>query len=221
MHNFFLRLLTAFIGISFVFIVMWLGPHFFETAVVIVMLGCLIEWWQLNRRPSRFSLSFILFSLAGYLYISVAFACMIVIFKEDSLQPYLMIWLLCLVWATDIGAYLFGKWLQGPLLIPHISPAKTWSGFWGGMILGSSIASGVAFTLCLNNVYTPWIYVWGIVLVLVAQLGDLLESACKRYLGVKDSGHILPGHGGFLDRTDSLMAVALSLRLILSFGGYF
>lgn len=176
--------------------------------------GCLLEWWKMNKKGT------LLFTV-GCAYIALAFASLITLFRQDPLQPYLILWLLCLVWATDSGAYLIGKWLQGPLLAPRISPAKTWAGFWGGMICGSSVAAGFAFVVCLVDVYTARIYGWGVVLVLVAQLGDLLESACKRYLGVKDSGNLIPGHGGGLDRVDSLMAASMALVVILRVRGYF
>lgn len=115
--------------------------------------------------------------------------------------------LLLLVWSTDTFAYIGGRLLKGPKLAPSISPHKTWSGFGIGMIGGTTLTFAAS----------SWIYpnifsLWGIILlVLIAQLGDLLESKVKRWADVKDSSSLIPGHGGLLDRLDSLLAVAFSI----------
>jgi len=113
------------------------------------------------------------------------------------------------IWATDIGAYFVGRWIGGPKLCPGISPNKTISGAIGGLLVA------LAFTLCYSwllytELRTHWI---AIALITVGtsmfgQLGDLVESALKRTMGVKDSGTLLPGHGGILDRFDSLIFAA-------------
>jgi phosphatidate cytidylyltransferase len=114
---------------------------------------------------------------------------------------------LAIVWASDIGAYLVGRLAGGPKLAPAISPGKTWSGAAGGLICG--VLGGMAVAACVS----PEISVFhviepGIGLGIISQAGDLLESAIKRHFGVKDSGRIIPGHGGLLDRLDALLAVA-------------
>lgn len=114
------------------------------------------------------------------------------------------LWALALVWATDIGAFFAGRTFGGPKLAPRISPAKTWSGLGGGIVLATILAGalhatdGLPFHLFLA---TPF-------LAALAQAGDLFESALKRRAGVKDSGGILPGHGGVLDRLDGIVPVA-------------
>ena len=114
------------------------------------------------------------------------------------------LWALSLVWATDIGAYFAGRAIGGPKLAPRISPSKTWAGLIGGVMLAS----------LLGAVFHTW---YGLplrmaaatpVLAVLAQAGDLYESSIKRRAGVKDSGTLLPGHGGVLDRLDGVVPVA-------------
>lgn len=116
-----------------------------------------------------------------------------------------LVFLLLVVWATDIGAYATGRAIGGPRLAPRISPNKTWAGLAGGMVAAALFGAGSA----------PW---WGAgmvgaallgaLLAVVEQAGDLFESAVKRRYSVKDSGRLIPGHGGLLDRVDGLIAAA-------------
>ena len=111
---------------------------------------------------------------------------------------------LLIIWATDIGAYVFGRLIGGCKLAPKISPNKTWSGFFGGLI--SAIIAGVVFKFFLYPQIVISIVVLTCVIISFAgQIGDLFESWCKRKLGVKDSSNIIPGHGGVLDRVDSIL----------------
>jgi phosphatidate cytidylyltransferase len=116
-----------------------------------------------------------------------------------------LLWLLLVVWATDICAYLVGRAVGGPKLAPRISPGKTWSGLCGG-VAGASLTGGLA-AMALGAGYGLAAAV-GALLALVGQGGDLFESALKRQAGVKDSGHLIPGHGGLLDRIDGLVFAA-------------
>jgi phosphatidate cytidylyltransferase len=117
-----------------------------------------------------------------------------------------MIFLLAVVWSSDIGAYLAGRLIGGPKLAPRISPGKTWSGAAGGV--AAVLAVGVA-AAALWPVPAAPVVAAAAVLGVAAQAGDLLESAVKRHFGVKDSGRLIPGHGGLLDRLDGLMAAGL------------
>lgn len=177
----------------------------------ILMVICLWEWAKLCKASLRNWRSWGIF-IGGIGYISVAFLLLISIFVHDRESTYLLLWLLSLVWAVDSAAYFVGRWLQGPLLCPKISPAKTWSGFWGGTLSGIITSATFIYFTDMVTLYSPWIYVWGIALTLVAPLGDLLESACKRYFKVKDTGTLIPGHGGMLDRLDSFLATTLVLK---------
>ena len=130
-----------------------------------------------------------------------------------------LLWFFSVVWATDIAAYLVGRSLGGVKLAPKISPNKTWSGFLGG-ILGGVLVSEIfqiaqapeTFHISLPLVLLICVSVHG---------GDLLESWAKRYCGVKDSGHIIPGHGGILDRMDGLLAAALVYTTLLMLPDWF
>ena len=125
------------------------------------------------------------------------------------------IWLIGTVWAMDTGAYAFGKTIGGPKLCPKISPKKTWAGLIGGMATAAVWGFGCAKLDSLQNY--AFVMIVSAVLAAVSQGGDLFESWIKRYLGVKDSGDLIPGHGGIFDRTDALLAVTPIVVLILAF----
>lgn len=115
-------------------------------------------------------------------------------------------YLLVIVWTTDIGAYMFGRKFGKHKLWPVISPNKTWEGSLGGMIV-AVILAGIYVSFVDTGYNTIMLIIFAVILSIVGQLGDLVESAYKRHYGVKDSGKILPGHGGILDRFDSLLFV--------------
>ncbi|MBR1778794.1 MAG: phosphatidate cytidylyltransferase [Alphaproteobacteria bacterium] len=124
------------------------------------------------------------------------------------------IWLIGTVWAMDTGAYLFGKTIGGPKMCPRISPKKTWAGLIGGMLTAAVWGAGCAKFGAAA--YEP-VMIVSAVLGAVSQGGDLLESWIKRYLNVKDSSNLIPGHGGIFDRMDALLAVAPIVVLIIVF----
>jgi phosphatidate cytidylyltransferase len=121
----------------------------------------------------------------------------------------LTLFTLTIVWATDIAAYFAGRTIGGPKLAPSISPNKTWAGLAGGM--AGAGATGLAMAKLFD--LPLWLAGAAVVLAVVAQGGDLFESWLKRRVGVKDSGTLLPGHGGVLDRLDGLVPVALVVAL--------
>jgi phosphatidate cytidylyltransferase len=123
------------------------------------------------------------------------------------------LFMLAVVWGSDIGAYLCGRLLGGPKLAPAISPGKTWSGALGG--LGCAALVGLVAAACLSSEFSPSHAIGaGIAFGIISQMGDLFESALKRHFGVKDSGRIIPGHGGLLDRVDALLVVAPAAALL-------
>jgi len=121
-------------------------------------------------------------------------------------------WLLTMVWAVDICAYFAGRFIGGPKLAPRISPKKTWAGLIGGMV-GAVIVS-VGFSLWLGMGMPVLLAIVALGLTILEQAGDFAESAMKRRAGVKDSGALIPGHGGILDRVDGLIAVVLGAALL-------
>lgn len=127
-----------------------------------------------------------------------------------------VLWLMGVVWATDTGAFFFGRTIGGPKLAPKLSPNKTWAGLLGGMLSAGLVGAGVA-AACGGSPYI--LAPLAIVLAVISQGGDLGESALKRRFGVKDSGKIIPGHGGVLDRVDGLMPVAPLVALLILVSG--
>ena len=117
-----------------------------------------------------------------------------------------VVWLFCVVWVADSLAYFSGRLIGGPKLAPKISPNKTWAGFIGGLA-GAALAGYILVRVFDLSAALP-IVILSVVAAVVAQLGDLQESWAKRQLNVKDSGTLLPGHGGLWDRLDALIVVA-------------
>lgn len=130
--------------------------------------------------------------------------------------------LVAAVWATDIGAYFAGRGLGGAKLAPRISPKKTWAGLIGGMIC-AGVATGVVSaalpgaTLLLDGADGLVFVALGALLGVISQGGDLIESALKRYVDVKDASNLIPGHGGVLDRADGLLSASPALALVIVF----
>lgn len=119
-------------------------------------------------------------------------------------------WLFLVVWATDTGAYIVGRTIGGPKIAPAISPSKTWAGFLGGCIFAALVMVGMS-SLNLGALDGHWLKMalLAVPLVILAQAGDFFESWMKRRAGVKDSGTLIPGHGGLFDRVDGLLPVAI------------
>ena len=148
----------------------------------------------------------------GVLYLGLPSLALIWLRSVPDLGLGLLLALLVVVWTTDTAAYVAGRSLGGPRLAPAISPSKTWSGLCGG-VLGAALAGALAAWL-LGSGRLVQAAGLGALLAAVSQLGDLIESACKRLAGVKDSGSLIPGHGGVLDRVDGLLLAAPALALL-------
>ncbi len=150
--------------------------------------------------------------LLGSLYILLPQLALITIRQQGR---GLLLWTLFLVWATDSGAYFAGRLIGGPRLAPRLSPKKTWSGLGGGMTAAALVGWSMAPA---GAVAAERLAALSAVLAVLAQAGDLAESGLKRYFGVKDSSHLIPGHGGVLDRLDGLLVVAPAVALLALFG---
>ncbi len=175
-----------------------------------------ILWIGASFAFSRLSFKRYVLFVSGALYIALAMSILLS-WREE---PSLIFWLLTIVWSTDVGAYIVGSKLGGPKLAPRISPAKTWAGFIGG-ILTAIFVCYLAEVSGVNALELPIpLSVSILLLSITAQGGDLIESAVKRYFKVKDSSHIIPGHGGLLDRLDSLLLVVIVYRLLLIFAKF-
>lgn len=167
------------------------GPHFF--ALGLIAAAAVFTLVSTKRRVLAL----------GIIYTGLPVLALLLIRKQpDGLL--FAIWAMALVWMCDIGAFFVGRAFGGPRLAPMISPNKTWAGFIGGIIAAGAFGAVLHFGWGLPlrlTLATP-------LLAVVAQAGDLYESWLKRQAGVKDSGTILPGHGGLMDRLDGLMPVA-------------
>ncbi|MCR6632092.1 MAG: phosphatidate cytidylyltransferase [Magnetospirillum sp.] len=148
----------------------------------------------------------------GPLYAGLPAVALVWLRGDGEVGRQTLFWLLLLVWATDIGAYAAGRTIGGPLLMPAVSPKKTWAGLIGGVL--SAALVGLAAGWVLQSVHPLALAVGSGALAVVAQAGDLAESWVKRRWGVKDSSNIIPGHGGVLDRVDGLLAAAGAVALV-------
>lgn len=133
--------------------------------------------------------------------------------REDIGGPGWLLFGLVLVWAMDIGAYAAGRWWGKRALIARVSPNKTWEGLWGGIFLTLAVAVIVSFIFHQPFFRLILISLLALVTAIFAIIGDLFESMLKRQAGVKDTGKLLPGHGGILDCIDSILA-ALPIFLL-------
>ena len=140
------------------------------------------------------------------------------VLKAHDQANLVLTWLMLLVWGADIGAYFAGRAFGNRKLAPNVSPGKTWAGVYGGMATSVAISAviGITFLADLDNAQWGLMLFVSAVVVAISVLGDLLESLLKRYRGIKDSSHLLPGHGGILDRIDSLCAATPMFCLLLA-----
>jgi phosphatidate cytidylyltransferase len=154
----------------------------------------------------------------GALWIAIPCISFLWLARAEHGGRQILLWLLAVVWATDIGAYAIGRSIGGPRLAPRWSPRKTWAGFVGGMV-SAALAGGVAALALRARPLLPLVLV-SAGLAIVAQFGDLAESLAKRRFGVKDSSRLIPGHGGLLDRLDGLLAVIPMVALTTWMSGH-
>jgi phosphatidate cytidylyltransferase len=148
----------------------------------------------------------------GVLYTALPVVALGWLRGDEPLGFLATLFVLCTVVVTDIAAFAVGRAVGGPKLWPEISPNKTWSGLLGGVV--SASLAGIFFAW-LSGTGTPaWLASLGLVMGLIAQGGDLAESALKRHFGLKDAGDLIPGHGGFMDRMDGIVTASVAAALI-------
>ena len=195
-----LRVLSAAILAPAALFCVWIGGWLYDLMVLACFAGVVWEWGVMCRwRPVPLGF--------GILYTAVA-ALSLVGWRGVGGARAIYV-LLAIVWCSDIGAYAVGRLVGGRRLAPRVSPGKTWSGAVGGLlaaILAAFAVSGVV------NIQAAMI---ATVLGIASQVGDLGESAAKRHYNVKDSGRLIPGHGGLLDRLDGLLAASIVAGVFL------
>ncbi len=201
------RLPLAMLGVVVLLAMGWAEAERFHVMDVsaLVALGVVVAALFARDRRS--------WAVAGIGYALAASIASSALRRDPALGFVALMFVLLVVWATDIGGYFAGRLIGGPRLWPRVSPKKTWAGSIGGFAASLGIAAG--FAACGFG-RTVALLPLAAVLSTVAQLGDLFESAVKRKFGVKDSSHLIPGHGGLMDRLDGFVA-AIVLAAIFGF----
>ena len=214
------RAASAVVMVALVGGALWLGGWWFKAFVALIGWGMIVEWVRLIGKLPYGTAAKLGLNLFGLGYIVAAVWGLLTI--QSAMGALGALAVMALVWATDIGAYFSGRAIGGPKIAPSISPSKTWAGLVGGMvaamlalwlfkrmeILTISDAAG-------NNFYVQVRTAMGAAVAVLAQAGDFFESWLKRRAGVKDSGRLIPGHGGLLDRLDGLLPVAILAGLLI------
>ena len=200
-----LRILSALILGPLLLAAIWFGFPWIDLVAAIAAPVMIWEWTRLTRgRP--------LVRLLAYAYALAALVALLWLRHQPVMGRETILWIVACIWATDIGAYFVGASAGGAKLAPRISPSKTWSGLIGGMAWAAAVSAAMGFAFGLGT--TLSLAAIGACLAVVGQIGDLVESAAKRGAGVKDSGNLIPGHGGLLDRVDGLVAVLVVVALV-------
>ncbi len=205
--NIFLRIISAsFIGSLFIVSILWFQTLF---AIIISTVGIVMfyEW----LRMTRFSPSY---ALLGLIIIPPSIISLLII--NANSYCYILLVYFILIWSVDTFAMAGGKIIKGPKLAPNISPNKTWSGFIVGIFASSAISSLIMNMVPIYLFFnTALFFVGTLMLASIAQVSDLFISYFKRRFNIKDSGNIIPGHGGMLDRFDSIVLTAPILCIYL------
>lgn len=186
----------------------WIGGMVF--AIFVAALATAV-YWEWSRIVTGWNIGW---KIAGFFYCLVPALALLWIRDRYEHGFDLLVWVFIVTWATDIGGYAFGKTWGRNKLAPTISPNKTWEGLIGGMIAAGILGGLWALWRGLD----PMLYWLGAPMAVAAQMGDLFESSMKRRAGVKDSGNLLPGHGGVFDRVDGLLVVATAVGLAVYMG---
>jgi len=210
--NLVLRVGSSLVLAPLALIVAYLGGVFF--AVFWVLAGSIVlwEWARLVVHAKLRGFALVDWLAAGIGYAAVLLFAPLILRRDPEVGFVAILFLFAVVWTTDIAAYFAGRAFGGPKLWPAVSPKKTWSGALGGTLGG--IAAGVVTVKLMRVSVTPILVLVACFLSVVAQAGDLLESAFKRHFGAKDAGQLIPGHGGLMDRLDGFLTAATAAAMV-------
>lgn len=199
-----LRVVSSIVLAAIAILIAWFGGTVFFLFWSVVAGAMFWEWSRMaSYRPLWLGL--------GAIYVGIFLTAMLML-RNSPYGFFAIIWLFALIWAADVAAYFVGRTVGGPKLWPAVSPNKTWSGAIAGTIAG--VLAGVTVAWAAGLALLPIHVIIALVVVIAAQLGDLMESAIKRRFGLKDSSQLIPGHGGVLDRCDSLVTAATVALII-------
>jgi len=198
------RALSAIVLGPLLLAAVWYGYPWIDLIAALAAPVMIFEWTRLTRGAP-------VLRVLAWAYRLAALLALLWLRHQPAFGRETILWVLICIWATDIGAYFVGRTAGGAKLAPRISPGKTWSGLIGGMAWAAVASAVTGYAFGLGE--TVHLALAGAALAVVGQAGDLLESAAKRRAGVKDSGRLIPGHGGLLDRIDGLMAVLVAVAV--------
>ena len=198
-----LRVASALVLAPLALAAIWIGGAVFAGLIGVVALGLGIEWTRLCGAAWGGS------RLAGLGWIVLAGVALVWLRADPVAGRINVLFLVLAVWASDVGAYLAGRLIGGPRLAPRLSPGKTWAGAVGGLVTAALMGTAVALICTAGHdpAALARAAALGAAVSVLGQGGDLAESCAKRCFGVKDSGRLIPGHGGLLDRLDAVLAV--------------
>ncbi|MFT4717875.1 MAG: phosphatidate cytidylyltransferase [Rickettsiales bacterium] len=205
LSNFEQRIASSLVLIPVILYAVFLSKTLFLLLILSMAIIAAFEWNNLTKSDVENKNKWL---LVGFFYLLLPFYS---ILELRSIDKDIILWLFFVVWSTDIFAYFIGKNIGGPKIMPSISPNKTWSGLIGGMLSAAII--GALSTLMFEG-GVLFFTITSALLAIIAQTGDFFESKIKRIFGAKDSGNIIPGHGGILDRIDGLMFAAPAILII-------
>jgi phosphatidate cytidylyltransferase len=199
------RIISSLVMVPIALFAIFSSQKLFIFLVIMVAVLMAFEWAEMSRKmPDKKK-----WRLIGFFYIAIPLYCAVSIRILDN---EILFWMFAIIWATDIFAFFAGRSLGGVKIAPAISPNKTWSGLIGGVLasLGIGAISAIIFPGSII-----FFLIISVLISIVEQISDLVESKFKRIFGVKDSGDIIPGHGGVLDRLDGMILVAPLVWVII------
>ena len=203
------RFIPALIMMPSAIIIIYTTPLVFELFIIIMAVLMAFEWITIAKTEEETNM----WRMLGLIYILIP--CFSLVYLRGTTNGSdIILWLCLVVWATDIGGLVVGVNVGGPKLAPTISPNKTWSGLGGGVL--ASMFIGLITSLMFKEGAMFFIVFSGIIAI-IEQMSDLLESKFKRYFGVKDSGNLIPGHGGIMDRVDGFTLTAPIVAILALF----
>ncbi len=224
------RLASALVMVGVASFLLWLGGWFWVAFVALLAGLVLWEWNKLVKAFAGSPLIEVLWLFFGALYVGGAALAMVEV-RQSYVPFFMLVGFILPIIAVDVGAYFAGRAVGGPKILPSVSPSKTWAGLGGGILAACIVTLGVQLLypeaqhfgsiptegFDITSVIGP--IVIGTVIAVLAQAGDFFESWMKRKAGVKDSGTLIPGHGGLFDRLDGFLAVFFVLAITRIFLG--